>query len=130
MRRISIIGDDHELAKYKSMFADFDYDVQLIRRGELEKVTVEEDLALVVFPWEGYREIFEFSKFKTHLARGSVIVVGPSLYFYEVEDWVIEGSVCFVSEPVSSHLIRSVIDEALRLHSEKGRSKIREPSAA
>lgn len=117
MYKISVIGEKSEIEKNKSALKLSEFQLQFTDKANLQKITTNtsEDLALVVFPWKGFKEIFENPNFKKYIDQKSVVVVGPAIYFFEVEDWVIEGSVNFLSNPVNSMQIESVINEILRI---------------
>jgi hypothetical protein len=116
MWKISAIADGETLEKNRSALKFTEFDVRFLQKEEFEKSEFKEDIALILFPWDGYREIFNYPQFKHYIEQRSVVVVGPTIYFFEVEDWVIDGSVCFLSTPVNSMQIESVLNEIRRVH--------------
>jgi len=115
MWKIVAIGEKSDLAKQKSALKLKEFDIRFIDKDELSKESTEEELALVIFPWQGYREIFTNFNVKKHMDQRSVIVIGPALYFYEIEELVIDGSISFLSLPVNPMQVESVINEILRI---------------
>ena len=118
MWKICAIGEKSDLEKNKTALKLSEFDVQFLDKDEFENASLEDHIALIVFPWQGYREIFNLENFKKHIDSRSVLVVGPAIYFFEIEEWVIDGSICFLSSPVNSMQIESVINEILRIRNE------------
>jgi len=115
MFRISVVCEKNDLEKSRAALKLSEFRMEFVDKDEFKNTEVEEDMALIVLPWNGFKEIFECSNFKKYLEQKSVVVVGPALYFFEVEKWVIDGSVCFLSSPVNSMQIESVINEIVRI---------------
>ena len=115
MFKVSIVGEKSDLEKNKAALKLAEFQLQFVDKNDFRNFSVDEDAALVVLPWNGFKEIYEYAGFKKHLDQRSVIVVGPAMYFFEIEDRVIDGSICFLSNPVNSMQIESVINEILRI---------------
>lgn len=114
MFKINVVGEKNDLEKNKSALKLSEFQLQFIDKNDFQKSSLENDLALIVFPWTGFKEIFEDANFKKHREQRSIIVVGPAIFFFEIEEWVIDGSICFLSNPVNSMQIETVINEILR----------------
>ena len=116
MWKISVIGEKSDLDKHKSAMKFSEFKVDFVEKKDFETADFDQDVALVFFPWEGYSKVFAYPQFKKFVDQHSVVVVGPAIYFFEVEDKVIDGSVCFLSHPVNSMQIESVLSEIRRIH--------------
>ncbi len=95
-----------------------EFELSFLEKDAFEKAKLEDAVALIVFPWDHYNEIFEYNNFKKFLEQRSVIVVGPSIHFFEVEKWVLDGSVAFLSSPVNSMQIESILSEIVKAQNE------------
>lgn len=115
MWKLSVIGERSELEKNKAALKLSEFGVEFVSREECEGANFEDSVALIVFPWDGFKDLFSVPKFKHYIEQKSVVVVGPTIHFFEVEEWVIDGSVCFLSNPVNSIQIESVVNEILRI---------------
>lgn len=126
MLKVTVIGEKEDLAKHKSALKFSEFDVKFVDKDKIKTANFEDDLALIVLPWQGYREAFANPGFNKHIEQHSVIVAGPAIYFFEIEEWVIDGSICFLSSPLNSMKIESVLNEILRIRGghavEAGRS--------
>ena len=116
MWKISVIGEKNELEKNESAMKFSEFKADFVNKDELETTEFSDDVALVVFPWEGYSEIFLYPKFKRFVDEHAIVVVGPTIHFFEVEDRVIDGSVSFLSYPINSMQVESVLNEIRRIH--------------
>ena len=120
MYNISVIGTAKDIALHKDLFAFSDCKVQFTDTDGLTLMSIDPDSAVIVLPWRGFRETLNLHpQLAYHRERNSVIVVGPTHYFPDVEDWVIDGSVCFLSEPLSTSQVRAVVHTVFELIQEK-----------
>ena len=114
MWKISVIGETNDLEKNKAALKFSEFDVQFLTKEEFETASTDDSMAIVILPWQGFQAIFNTTNFKYYLEKKSVIVAGPAIYFFEIEEWVIDGSVSFLSSPVNSMQVESVLNEILR----------------
>lgn len=114
MERITAICEKKDMDKNKAALKLSEFEVHFVDKNDVKKSNLDGDLALIVFPWDGYSDALKDAHFKKQLDQHSVVVVGPAIYFFEVENWVIDGSVSFLTSPVNSMQIESIVNEILR----------------
>ena len=129
MQTVIVIGERDDLERSKSSLKTSAFKFEFLDKDEVDVLTQRDpELALLVLPWQGYREILERREVKRYLDKHSVIVVGSSMHFFDVENLVLEGSVSFLCPPINSTQIECIINEVSRNHEEwKSESTSRVP---
>lgn len=118
MWKISVVGKRDEIEKCQKTLKLTEFDVNYVEEKDFESKNFSDDtLAIVILPWKGYTSLFSTRNFENFLNHQTVVVLGSSIFFFDVEKWVIDGGVTFLSTPVNSIQLESVLNEISRIRS-------------